>query len=163
MDNDRTYKSLVGAACFMMENEIDLITAKRIYEQFWLSPPPPNGCTADFAGEVLRQGGVASTSMTIDPGMVQRIVVDSLKGLRAVLLSFHHPHVNGETRWLCAYGVGPDGLSCMLSLDPAEPMLLRSELWPNVTGDVVVALNPSKKGVIVEIVGLSSILDEEEG
>lgn len=162
MEAQFTYRSLVATACYVAENVVSYEAGRTLYRRFWDHPLPPNECTVDFAGELLRQAGVPNTTTTVPPQNVQRMVVDSLMGLRAVMLSVRHPQLNGAIRWVCAYGLSPEGLITTVALEPGEPVMGPSELWPNVTGDLVFVNEPHPRGIIVEIVSISSLLDEEE-
>ncbi len=161
MATESEYKCAVACICFTLDNQVSEQAGRAFYHHHWHGWDARMVLDANQIGSLLRDGGVDNMSMVVEPYMVQGVITASIRNLCAALMQVKHPHHGGALRWLCAYGMGPEGLFTQGGFEPTDPDIGPAELWPNVTGQVVVLLQPSPHAFSMELVDLSADLSEE--
>ncbi len=162
MNVNRRFTSLLAAACYVVEHQVSLEASQALANRHYDDTPTDDACDHNMLGGMLREAGIASTSMEVSPSSMSGIIQRALMECRAVVIEVMHPLVGYQHRWLVAYGMGMGDLYTMVALPPDEPDLRRSDLWPNTTGQMVVLDVPSPHGISVDLLRISPFLDKSE-
>ncbi len=163
MNENPRFRSLLAATCYVVEHQVSVAAAMTLSERHYADAPADDACDNNMVGGLLREAGIPSTSMDVSPSSMGGIIERALMEFRAVLVEFLHPLAGYQHRWLVAYGMGRGDLFTVVALPPTEPDMRPSDLWPNVTGQMVVLDASSPSGLKVELLEISMDLEGLEG
>ena len=148
--------SALAATCYVLDHQVDEESGRTCWYRHNDDSRAPGASDGNYIGGLLRDAGVPSTSYVLEPDQVHNMVVTEILNLHACLVQFRHPRGLRGLRWGAAYGMGPEGLFITCALPPDEDGLGPTELWPNVTGEMVALSERAPRAVQIELVHLSA-------